>query len=444
MQSRMDRYNATSRDDENKISSKFEIKEGSSRQSRNRDLYENYGDTELDNFDVDSNVSVIGDNSRNINLDNLRDMLDRKYREPAPRKELVQEYEENQERMKLAETREYDLNQILEKARATKEVNYEEERLMKLHNTQYDILKNLDLYGTSSNDDDDDIDEVIVSEPKNESEKRLMDLIDTINDNEFRNTQELALDIFSDLTGDDDNTKVLGAMDLTREIESSRAAAREEGMNTTQILAQASKTIEEMEEEYDRTQGLQYDPEIGTATQTLSQVGTLDDIEDIGSTTEILMQAGDLINEIGNAPKKSIDESSTTEILAQAGDLINEIGNVPKKSIDESSTTEILAQAGKLIDDMELPMTKEMKEIGNTTAILSEAGKLIEDMELEEKLDKPVKKNKKHEIDDDFADIKEDSAIINFLLKVIIVIIVILFIAGGIYLADHFLNLELF
>lgn len=417
MQSRMDRYNATSRDDENKISSKFEIKEGSSRQSRNRDLYENYGDTELDNFDVDSNVSVIGDNSRNINLDNLRDMLDRKYREPAPRKELVQEYEENQERMKLAETREYDLNQILEKARATKEVNYEEERLMKLHNTQYDILKNLDLYGTSSNDDDDDIDEVIVSEPKNESEKRLMDLIDTINDNEFRNTQELALDIFSDLTGDDDNTKVLGAMDLTREIESSRAAAREEGMNTTQILAQASKTIEEMEEEYDRTQGLQYDPEIGTATQTLSQVGTLDDIEDIGSTTEILMQAGDLINEIGNAPKKSIDESSTTEILAQAGELI---------------------------DDMELPMTKEMKEIGNTTAILSEAGKLIEDMELEEKLDKPVKKNKKHEIDDDFADIKEDSAIINFLLKVIIVIIVILFIAGGIYLADHFLNLELF
>lgn len=417
MQSRMDRYNATSRDDENKISSKFEIKEGSSRQSRNRDLYENYGDTELDNFDVDSNVSVIGDNSRNINLDNLRDMLDRKYREPAPRKELVQEYEENQERMKLAETREYDLNQILEKARATKEVNYEEERLMKLHNTQYDILKNLDLYGTSSNDDDDDIDEVIVSEPKNESEKRLMDLIDTINDNEFRNTQELALDIFSDLTGDDDNTKVLGAMDLTREIESSRAAAREEEMNTTQILAQASKTIEEMEEEYDRTQGLQYDPEIGTATQTLSQVGTLDDIEDIGSTTEILMQAGDLINEIGNAPKKSIDESSTTEILAQAGELI---------------------------DDMELPMTKEMKEIGNTTAILSEAGKLIEDMELEEKLDKPVKKNKKHEIDDDFADIKEDSAIINFLLKVIIVIIVILFIAGGIYLADHFLNLELF
>ena len=41
MQSRMDRYNATSRDDENKISSKFEIKEGSSRQSRNRDLYKN-------------------------------------------------------------------------------------------------------------------------------------------------------------------------------------------------------------------------------------------------------------------------------------------------------------------------------------------------------------------------------------------------------------------
>ena len=39
-----------------------------------------------------------------------------------------------------------DINSILEAARQEKEVDYEEERLKKVRDTQYDILKNLELW----------------------------------------------------------------------------------------------------------------------------------------------------------------------------------------------------------------------------------------------------------------------------------------------------------
>lgn len=394
MQSRMDRYNS-SEQLEKTITSKFEINKGTSRQARNQKLYENYGDTQLDNFDVDNNVSVIGNNSKNIDIDSLRDMLDKKYREPVPKKK-ENDYDEDQVAMRLAETREYDLSQILEKARANKELDYEKDRLMKLHNTQYDILKNLNLYGENETEESEDENEnvVNVSRPRSENEKRLLDLIDTINENEFRNTQELALDIFSDLTGDDDNTRVMGAMDM--ENIDGEELEIDKNMNTTQILEMARNSIEQKKEETSRF-----------------------DTKDFGSTTQVLVEAGKVINEIGNQPHK--------EIIKENNEVTEEMG----------STTQILMEAGKVIDqidnqknNLEFPMTKEQK-IQETTSI----------SKINEQKNKP--KSKKT-IDDDFADIKEDSFIINFLIKIIIVIIIILFVAGAIYLANRFLNLGLF
>ena len=39
----------------------------------------------------------------------------------------------------------YDINAILEKAKKTQDVDYEKERLKKVHDTQYDILKKLNI-----------------------------------------------------------------------------------------------------------------------------------------------------------------------------------------------------------------------------------------------------------------------------------------------------------
>lgn len=104
-------------------------------------------------------------------------------------------------KIELEQTKEYDINAILEKAREEKEVNYEKERLKKVRDTQYDILKNLDF------------EEEKELEPKASDSKtkdELLELINTITENELQKTKLDPLDILSDLKGDE-NTMVLGA-----------------------------------------------------------------------------------------------------------------------------------------------------------------------------------------------------------------------------------------
>ena len=44
-------------------------------------LYESNSSNDYDKFDVDSNVSVLKDNARSIDVDQIREMLDKKYRD---------------------------------------------------------------------------------------------------------------------------------------------------------------------------------------------------------------------------------------------------------------------------------------------------------------------------------------------------------------------------
>ena len=104
----------------------------------------------------------------------------------------------------LDETREYDINEILSKAKDNNDACYEVERLKKIRNTNLDILNGLSL--ADKMDDDED------KEEKDES-KKLRELIDTINMKESLSDGADPLDILSDLKGDDDETKVLGAKD---------------------------------------------------------------------------------------------------------------------------------------------------------------------------------------------------------------------------------------
>ena len=100
----------------------------------------------------------------------------------------------------LDETREYDINAILERARSEKEVDYEKERLKKLRDTQYDILNSL---------------EITEKEDIEEQNDELMSLINTITANELdekkASKEELdPLDILTDLKGSDDTVVVDG------------------------------------------------------------------------------------------------------------------------------------------------------------------------------------------------------------------------------------------
>jgi len=186
MSSRMDKYYETQ---------KFV----GSRTKKNERLYKEINDSDLDNVNITSNAHVIGDNDSSIDINKIKELLEKKYYD-EPKKantfriqeSSVEEIEDNEE------TKEYDINAILAKAKVDKEVDYERERLKKVHDTQYDILKSLD------------IDKEKNSSKVTSNKEDLMQLINTIAEKE--KTREMdPLDILTELKGSE-NTVVLDGL----------------------------------------------------------------------------------------------------------------------------------------------------------------------------------------------------------------------------------------
>lgn len=167
------------------------------RSQKNERLYKEVNKQTLEDFNVNSNVSVLSDNGTSINLDDLRELLDKRYQKNNKRKKIQFDLPTSEEELEQEKTKEYDINAILEKAHENKVVDYEKERLKKIRDTQYDILKGLNL-------DKEEEEEQVSPE-----EKKLMTLINTITANELNHENSGdPLDLFADLKGDE-NTKVL-------------------------------------------------------------------------------------------------------------------------------------------------------------------------------------------------------------------------------------------
>lgn len=177
----------------------------SSRYHKNEELYKEINKSDLNNYSVKSNATILGDNHNEIDVEKIKKILDTKYKETPQRKSIKLEETEEKEIEKEI-TKEYDINVILEKAREQKQDNYEEERLKKLRDTQFNILKNLNLEKYEEVEDDVDSDK----------ESDLKNLINTIAYNESHQNDSDPLDILSDLKGSD-NTEVLDG--LKEEIE---------------------------------------------------------------------------------------------------------------------------------------------------------------------------------------------------------------------------------
>lgn len=217
-QSRMQKYYDNNLDND--------VVTSSSRTKKNQNLYKEVSSLDLKEFDLNSNVSVIGENTDNISLDEIKDILSEKYRENTKNKSFGDTEEIELPKINLDETREYDINAILEKAKDSKESNYEEDRLKKVRSTQYDILKTLDIMNNEEEVEDKSLE--FEEKPndrrplpnKEKEEAKLHDLIDTItakelieNESNLEITGEMdPLDILSDLRGEDENTKVMGAL----------------------------------------------------------------------------------------------------------------------------------------------------------------------------------------------------------------------------------------
>ena len=166
-----------------------------SRTERNQELYKEIANSEIDKFELSSNATVLSDAKNNIDIEKIKKILDTKYNEVPKRRSIRLEQEEEKKPINFEDTKEYDINAILEKAKEEKETNYEKERLKKLRDTQYDILNHLDLN----------------KEDKEEapSQDDLMELINTITAKELENKKKEdldPLDILTDLKGEGEVT----------------------------------------------------------------------------------------------------------------------------------------------------------------------------------------------------------------------------------------------
>ena len=165
-----------------------------SRTKKNEDLYKEINKNDIDNYEIKSNT-VLGETKAEIDVEKIKKILDTKYNE-IPKRKSIRLEETNEEVEEKEITKEYDINVVLEKAKENKTENYEEERLKKIKNTQYDILNSLN----------------VAKEEKEEKEipksEELESLINTIAFNEKNSKTNLDLDLLSDLKGSDD-TEVL-------------------------------------------------------------------------------------------------------------------------------------------------------------------------------------------------------------------------------------------
>ena len=177
-----------------------------SRSSRNKNLYNT-----MYSYDKYSNIEGVAsiENANEIDISKVKEMLDsrekvqieRQYRN-TPRKE-VQDLPVIRSHYKEDVDRNYDIMDVLKTARENKEPDNKERVL---NNTNYDILKKLNLKSKSEDDE-------------SSKEDDLKELIETIaKTNIIKDSkEETDYDMFSDLT--DDDTKVGEIKDITEFID---------------------------------------------------------------------------------------------------------------------------------------------------------------------------------------------------------------------------------
>lgn len=201
MNSRMDKYDV-------------ETPELKKRTERNRDLYYSEGIGNYDKFDINSNVEVLKNNAKNIDIDQIKEMLDKKYRDNMPKRKSIDIPKFEEPKVELDEdTKEYDLNSLLSKAKEEKQVDYDSFRLNTTSDSKELINK---------------INEKYVEKKDNDDEKELKELIDTITALEMKNQKNDAelLDL-ADESNDNEQTHS-GIIPKTEEFYTGQVAVTEE------------------------------------------------------------------------------------------------------------------------------------------------------------------------------------------------------------------------
>lgn len=147
-----------------------------SRVDKNNELYRNVNNAPLSRVSTNANVKILESNEKEINIEKIKKYISKLNDEkPVRRKTLsgVSIAKEEVTHEQVEEVRDYDINSVLEKAKQSREIDYDKERYKKIGNTQYDILSKIEMYDKKP-------EEEIVEEDFNTDERTLIDLINTV------------------------------------------------------------------------------------------------------------------------------------------------------------------------------------------------------------------------------------------------------------------------
>lgn len=235
----------------------YDYNETPSRVKKNASLYKRIDADDLDTLEPSSNSKVLEKNTTNtIDVEKLKSMLDRQYREPVKKeKENTPVYLKKE--VSLEETREYDLNDIISKEKEKQVVDYEKERVKDI--SDISILDELEINDKKKS--------IVSSEPK-----KLAELIDTINIKEqegYEKLKETSDDMFSELKSNDEETKVVGAKEIEEMVS-----------DKEEISKDSNETINEVTNENVTNDDEEADYEDDTVSLTTTQVFTKDDFEE--------------------------------------------------------------------------------------------------------------------------------------------------------------------
>lgn len=231
--------------------------EGMSRTSRNQHIYSSNDLNELSRIKTNTNVSVISDATKTIDLEKIRKYLDATYDNSEEKYQRISLELPKEEEVVIVkrEEKDYDIKSVLERAKENREVDYEIDRHRKINNTQIDILKSIKIREQKQVDDDilDPIDEL------NTEEKTLVDLIQNIQGSK----SESKKDLFADLMGDGNDTMVLGQkdelkemlLDMTQDLEAIKEPENEftQEINMEKLKMLEDTPDEDDDEEYENT-----------------------------------------------------------------------------------------------------------------------------------------------------------------------------------------------
>lgn len=166
-----------------------------SRVNKNTSLYEDVKRSELSRVNNNTNVRIIEQNGKTIDLEKIRKYINEVNNEPRSKRSVLSiPKEEKTIESKPTPEKVYDINSVLEKARSGRKVEYSSERYKKVRSDEYDILSKIKMY--------EDVKEDIDETPElNTEEKTIVDLINTVT------VHKGDLNLLEELMGEGETTK---------------------------------------------------------------------------------------------------------------------------------------------------------------------------------------------------------------------------------------------